>query len=165
MKIPVIVLAFFSVTAGYVSGPFLRFIETSLPAAAESNGAISERLSQAIAAIVFFIGFYLAYRMYLGTRERVTELAVTPSGRALHRFWFAGWGFDWLYERVFVRPVVWFAHFDQSDFVDAIYTGIGLLAKVCYWALSLTENGQLRWYAAAIAGGAVVYVAIALLAP
>jgi NADH-quinone oxidoreductase subunit L len=164
MKAPAMVLAFFSIVAGFVSSHFIDFLQTALPAAPESHATgLTEAMSKAIAAAVFFIGFYAAYRMYLGSRAFVTELSETSAGRALHRFWFAGWGFDWLYERAFVRPVVWFARFDKSDFVDAIYAGLALLARGCYRALSFTETGRLRWYAACIVGGAVVYVAIVLL--
>jgi hypothetical protein len=46
---------------------------------------------------------------------------VNPVGRTLHQWWFAGWGFDWLYDKVFVQPFIWAAR-SKSDFVDAFYT-------------------------------------------
>jgi hypothetical protein len=33
---------------------------------------------------------------------------------------------------------------------------------LCYRALSLTETGKLRWYAAWIAGGSAIFVAIVM---
>ncbi len=166
MTVPVMVLSFFAIAAGFVSGPFLHFVETALPAPLESHvTGFSEGLSKAIAAAVFFIGFYVAYRLYLGSRATIAALYETSVGRRLHHLWFADWGFDWLYDLLFVRPVIWFAEFDRSDFVDSIYSGLSLLVKGCYRLLSFTETGNLRWYAAAIAGGAVVYIAIALIWP
>ena len=86
----------------------------------------------------------------------------TRVGKALHEFWFADWGFDWCYDKLFVQPVLWFARVDRSDLVDAFYTGVGDLNELMYRGLSITENGQVRWYAAGIAAGTVVFVAIAL---
>ena len=51
---------------------------------------------------------------------------------------------------------------NKADVVDSIYDGIAGLAAFCYRELSLTETGKLRWYAACIAGGAVIVVAIAM---
>ena len=47
-------------------------------------------------------------------------------------------------------------------FVDSIYDGLASLAILCYRALSYTETGRLRWYAAGIACGAVMFVAIVM---
>ena len=85
-----------------------------------------------------------------------------PVGRVLHRFWFSDWGMDWLYDRLFVRPVVWIARVNKADVVDSIYDGLASLTTVCYRVLSLTETGKLRWYAAWIAGGTVAFVAIVM---
>jgi len=85
-----------------------------------------------------------------------------PAGRVLHRFWFSDWGMDWLYDRLFVRPVVWIARVNKADVVDSIYDGLASLTTACYRVLSLTETGKLRWYAAWIAGGTVAFVAIVM---
>ena len=37
--------------------------------------------------------------------------------------------------------------------MDAFYNGIADLNELLYRGLSLTENGRVRWYAAAIAAG------------
>ena len=86
----------------------------------------------------------------------------TPVGKTLHQFWFAGWGFDWCYDKLFVQPVIWFARVDKGDGVDAFYNGIADLNQLLYRGLSLTENGRVRWYAAGIAAGTVLFVAIVL---
>jgi NADH-quinone oxidoreductase subunit L len=69
---------------------------------------------------------------------------------------------DWLYDRLLVRPFIWLADVNQSDLVDSVYDGLVWLATLCYRSLSLTETGNLRWYAAWVAGGSVVFIAIAL---
>jgi NADH-quinone oxidoreductase subunit L len=83
-------------------------------------------------------------------------------GAALDRFWFAGWGFDWLYKKLFVSPYVWLARVNKDDFIDSIYDGIAKLNEVLYRALSVTESGKVRWYMTGIAFGAIVAIAIAV---
>ena len=75
----------------------------------------------------------------------------------------ADWGFDWLYDRLFVRPVVWLASANKADFVDAFYNGMARVAQLSWAALSATQTGRVRWYAAGIAGGSVLFLAIVLL--
>jgi NADH-quinone oxidoreductase subunit L len=69
---------------------------------------------------------------------------------------------DWLYDRVFVRPVLWFARVDKSDLIDWAYHGLAALTRASWRLLSYTETGRLRWYAAGIAFGSVLFVAIVL---
>jgi NADH-quinone oxidoreductase subunit L len=69
---------------------------------------------------------------------------------------------DWLYGHLFVGPLVWFAGIDKGDFIDGFYTGVARMNELAWRILSRTETGQLRWYAAGIAAGAVVFIAVVL---
>jgi NADH-quinone oxidoreductase subunit L len=51
---------------------------------------------------------------------------------------------------------------NKSDFVDAFYTGVARLTELCYRGLSHTETGRVRWYAAAMAAGSVLFIAMVL---
>jgi NADH-quinone oxidoreductase subunit L len=95
-------------------------------------------------------------------RQWVDSLAASRVGNALHQFWFADWGFDWYYDKLFVQPTIWIARINKGDFVDAFYRGIAEINRLLYGALSRSENGRVRWYAAGVAMGTVVFVAIAL---
>jgi NADH-quinone oxidoreductase subunit L len=86
-----------------------------------------------------------------------------PAGGALNRLWLSGWGFDWLYNNLFVRPYIWLAKTNKDDIVDAVYDGIAWLFRAFNRALSLTQNGRLRWYAAGIMLGAIVLIGMAVL--
>lgn len=70
---------------------------------------------------------------------------------------------DWLYDRLLVRPIVWFARVDKSDWVDLIYTGIADLCIESYRGLRVTQNGKVRWYAASITIGTVIFIFLALI--
>jgi NADH-quinone oxidoreductase subunit L len=162
MTIPVCVLAVLSIVGGLDKAPFSRFIATALPILPEAVGSITETLSSIVAALAFLCGLLGAWFVYQRNPALATAIVENPVGRLLHRFWFSDWGMDWLYDRLFVRPVVWIARVNKADVVDSIYDGLASLTTACYRVLSLTETGKLRWYAAWIAGGTVAFVAIVM---
>lgn len=171
MKLPVVVLAALSIVGGFVNLPatlgnvpaFTRLLQSVLPEVMETRTTgMSEGLSGGIAAIAFAFGLALAYLLFLRRRNVPERLNSTSVGRAIHQFWFTDWGIDWLYDRTFVRPVIWFARVDKNDFIDAFYNGIARLTDISWEALRETENGRLRWYAAWITAGTVIFVAIVL---
>jgi NADH-quinone oxidoreductase subunit L len=61
-----------------------------------------------------------------------------------------------------VRPLLWTAKVNKDDLVDAIYNALALTMEVFHRALSLTETGRVRWYAAGIVAGSIAFVALAL---
>ena len=76
----------------------------------------------------------LAYLLFLRkTGACAAGRGRQPCGRALHRFWFAGWGFDWLYDRSFVRPFVWIARVNKDDFIDCILRRAGVAQAALSW--------------------------------
>jgi NADH-quinone oxidoreductase subunit L len=171
IQIPLVVLAVLSLVGGFVNLPpklgnvplFTRLLQTALPPVEQGHfGQLTETLSEVFITLAFLIGLGLAYLFYLRSRRWSEALTATRAGKTLHEFWFADWGFDWCYDKLFVQPILWFARVDKKDAVDAFYNGIADLNELLYHGLSLTENGQVRWYAAAIAAGTVVFVAIAL---
>jgi NADH-quinone oxidoreductase subunit L len=157
MQAPLAVLAFFSIAAGYIGGPLLRYLGTVLPPLVEPHvRGMSARLSELIASALLVLGVYVAYSYHHA------PVPAGAFGRAVHAFWFSGWGFDWLYDKLFVQPVLWIARVNQSDFVDAIYRGVAGLSKAISRALSRTETGRVRTYAAGIAVGAVILILVVL---
>ena len=117
-------------------------------------------MQQIIASAVSLGGIFIAYLFFLRSRFTTGRFTTHPAGRALHRFWFSGWGFDWIYDKVFVRPLFWFARVNKDDFVDLIYGGIAWYNRFFSGTLSLTQSGKVRWYAMGIAMGAVIIIGI-----
>ncbi len=171
VKIALVVLAVLSVIGGFVELPetlgnapvFSTFMHNALPSTEVSEFGIGiEVLFQIITAIVSLSGIYLAYVLYMKKRTDVERYAVQPLPAAVTRFWYIGWGFDWLYDRLFVKPFVWLARADKNDVVDDVYNGIASLSWIFHSGLSRTQNGRLRYYAAAIAVGAVITIGISV---
>ena len=169
ITIPLVVLAVFAFGAGFVELPeilgnvplFTDFLHSALPKAQPRPYTLGLQVAlQAAVAVVVLAGVSLSYLLFL-RKSRVAERAAeTEFGRALHQFWFAGWGFDWLYNAVLVRPFVFFARVDRNDAIDLIYRAMAGLTQILHDRLSLTQNGQVRWYATGIAIGAVIILAI-----
>lgn len=171
MKIPCIILAVLSIGGGFVETPsflgdihsFSNFLHSALPAAIPGNaGGMTELASELWVTLAFVIGVVVTYYLYMRKPSLVAALTAPAISKALHQFWFSDWGMDWLYDHLFVRPVVWFARVDKGDFVDSFYNGCARLSEAFYRGLRTTETGRVRWYAAGIVLGSVVFVAIAL---
>jgi len=162
MTIPLMVLAFFAIVAGYLKGPFLAVMDSVLPRTVEAHAGLTEVSSEVVAALLFLAGVYFAWLFHLRKRSLADALVANPAAHALHEWWFAGWGFDWLYDKAFVQPFVWVSQINKGDFIDSFYTGIARLTDLSYRALSRTETGRVRWYAAAMAGGSVLFIAVVL---
>jgi NADH-quinone oxidoreductase subunit L len=169
--VPIVVLSVLSILGGFVNIPaslgnvpaFMNLLRSALP---EAPGArvttMTEGLSEEIAAIIFAIGLALAYLLVVRWRTLTEKLAMTAIGRTIRRFWFSDWGTDWLYDRVFVRPFIWVAHADRNDFLDGFYQGVAHASELGWRTLRATETGRVRWYAAWITAGTVIFVAIVL---
>lgn len=54
--------------------------------------------------VVAIAGILLAAVLWLGKRQFVTSVAQSAPGRFFSTWWFHAWGFDWLYDKVFVQP-------------------------------------------------------------
>ncbi len=169
---PLAVLAALAVIAGFAwlppalgsAEPFARLVKLVLPAPPLAPGI--ERLEGVlllISALISLLGIALAYWFVLRQRETTVWFASSAAGEAVHRLFFSGWGFDALYDWLFVRPYTWFARIDKDDFFDLLYQLTAGIAQSCHALLSLTITGSLRLYAAVIAAGAVLLLALAVL--
>jgi len=67
--------------------------------------------------------------LFLKRPALAEELGRSGTGAFLSRFWFSGWGFDWLYDSVIVRPYVWVARLIKDDVFDFLYAGIACTAN------------------------------------
>ncbi len=165
MTIPMIVLAFFSFAAGYIELPenmghlqlFSDFIQKTLPAAVLSEtGHQAEWIFQLIAAIAALSGLFVAYKYYFNK----SFPAAVPQRNAVENFFYNGWDFDLLYNKLLVQPFVFLSKINKNDFVDMFYNGLASLARALNIALSASQTGKVSWYAMVIAIGAILTLTI-----
>jgi NADH-quinone oxidoreductase subunit L len=171
MTVPLIALSVLSVVGGFLELPrflgdvplFTDYLHLALPAVHTlGSGPGLEGKLGLLAAAASLGGIYLAYLLFHRSPRWISELGRMVPGKALHRFWFTDWGFDWLYDRVLVRPYVNWAKVNADDFVDAVYDGIAWANRLAYQIFSWTQTGHVRWYAMGIAGGSVMLIALAV---
>jgi NADH-quinone oxidoreductase subunit L len=155
--LPLAVLLVFSTFVGGMIHPPLAGV---LPAATEHTTNLPKLTVGILSSAVALSGIAVACGLFLGQRRLVTWLAGTLPGRLLAQWWVQDWGFDWLYDRLLVRPFVWFARVNIRDGIDLAILTIPTALRTLNGALVRTENGRMRWYAAGMAAGAVLVVAM-----
>jgi NADH-quinone oxidoreductase subunit L len=168
--IPLAVLATLSIVGGLIELPanlggrpvLSGFLASALPPTA-AEAIPAEGWLQAVAGLACIVGVWFAYLYFLRSPMLADRLAASAAGSALRRFWFSGWGFDWAYERLFIRPYVWIARVNKGDFIDAFYAAVAWAGRLAHTLLSQTQTGNVRWYAMGLAIGAVVFIALAVL--
>jgi len=171
-KLPLYVLGALSVVGGLVwmpgwlggFHPLESFLDTALPSTELTGSAFAEGAGSALLTIVIvLVGIEIAYLLWLRWRTATARFAARPTPRAIQTFWLHGWGFDWLYERVFVLPAKWFARVARGDLIEPAVGGIAWLHLRGWRALSATQNGLLRTYLTAAGVGVVIVLAFVVL--
>jgi len=171
MVIPIVTLSALSVIGGFVDLPawmgnvpsFTNFVSQALPALNQARQTgMNETASEGILFLAFLAGLALAYLLFYQKRELAESVTANAMGRAFREFWYSDWGMDWLYDHAFVRPVQWFARADKNDFVDLFYDGVAATCRAFWRGLRTTETGRVRWYAASIAIGTVVFIILVI---
>lgn len=171
MTVPLIILAFFSLFAGFIELPhnfghftlFSDLLQQVLPETVLKSGINGELLFQFLAFVVTFAGIYLAYIFWYKQPKLIEKLKQTEPVMILYRFWYSGWGFDQLYDVLIVRPVVFMAGINKSDVVDKLYQSITFVTVRLYRSLSFTQSGSLRWYIMGLVIGAIIILGMQIM--
>ena len=155
--LPLIVLLLLSTFIGALITPPLAGV---LPANEFGEaGKVGLEITSGVVAIV---GILIAAALWLGKRELVTRIANSAPGRFFGTWWFAAWGFDWLYDKVFVKPYLGIAWLLKRDPLNGLMNLPALLSRIANKGLVVSENGYLRWYVASMSLGAVLVLALLL---
>lgn len=135
-----------------------------LPESAGHAGGEAKHSLEIASGAIAIAGILLSALLFLGKRRLVTAIANSGIGRVLSAWWLAAWGFDWIYDKLFVKPYLLISHILRKDPVDRSIGLIPRLARGGHVAMSKTETGQLRWYTASIAVGAVLVLGAVVVA-
>lgn len=119
-----------------------------------------EVLFEVISAVVAIVGLGVAAGLFLGKRDYIRHMVETPPGRGLWCFFHNALGFDWLYDKVFVKPYQWIASYHRRDWIESLTHLVSGLAALGNSGLSALQNGRLRWYATVIFSGATVFLVV-----
>jgi NADH-quinone oxidoreductase subunit L len=133
-----------------------------LPGPGELAGHGSKLTIGILSSAVALGGLAVACGLFLGQRRLLNWFTGTAPARLLAAWWVQDWGFDWLYDRLLVRPCMGFARANIRDGIDLAILTIPAGLRALNGALVRTETGRIRWYAAGMAAGAVLVVAMVL---
>jgi len=172
ITLPLVVLAFFSFAGGFIELPhtmgnltlFSDVIHHTLPGSEiHANSGFSELLLQIITGTTALIAVGLAYLLYIHSKTWPVKIKQSEAIHLLHRFLQSGWGFDAIYNALFVVPLETISRINKKDVLDLV--SILSARTMVYFnrILVYTQNGSLRWYMAAIALGAILTLTIAIL--
>ena len=155
MWLPLIVLWILSIGGGWLG---IGILDELLGGMHEASHGSPVALTT---MVVPLLGILLGWLVFSG-RMNVAGLVQSGAGDALRRFWQSGWGFDWVYDRVLVKPFVAAAKLNKNDVVDLTYRITAAVARGLHYVGALTQTGRLRWYAANMAIGLVLVFLIVL---
>jgi NADH-quinone oxidoreductase subunit L len=157
--LPLLVLLVLSTFVGAMIVPPLQGV---LPETTElAHGSVLTL--EITSGVVAIVGILLAAVLWLGKRSLVNSIANSAPGRFFSTWWFHAWGFDWLYDKVFVKPYLGIAKLLQRDPLNSLMNLPAVFSRWGNRGLTVSENGQVRWYIASMGVGAVVVLALLIL--
>lgn len=157
--VPLVVLALLSTFIGALIVPPLHGV---LPAGAEGELSAKHYL-ELISGLISIGGILIAAWLFLGERRRVSRMAQTAGGKTLVQIWLHAWGFDWLYDKVFVQPYLWLTRLLGGDPFNRTLNIVASAVRQANRLVVFTETGQLRWYATSVGFGALFILALLVL--
>jgi NADH-quinone oxidoreductase subunit L len=171
MTVPLVILAFFALLAGFIELPhnfahfalFSDLLQPVLPETVLKANESPEWIFQLIAAAATFAGIGVAYYYYGSQPQRLARLKTLGVFNSLYDFWLSGWGFDKLYDTVIVKPIVYLSRINKNDIIDQFYSGVTNISIILYRVLSYTQSGSLRWYVMGLIAGAILILTIQIM--
>jgi NADH-quinone oxidoreductase subunit L len=155
-SLPLAVLAVFAMLGGFIHLP----LDSVLPQSKNGHATVG---FMAASVGVGVAGLAVAAWLWLKAPGVVDGMA--RNGSWLHKTWANAWWFDWAYDRLFVKPYLWFTRVNSKDVVDVTIGFIPTTLRAMHGALARTQTGQIRWYAMGVAAGAVIVLGAAVLLP
>lgn len=150
---PLIVLAILALVGGWIHLP----LDVALPHA-EHPHVPTVVFASAIALPLF--GILVGYLFY-GKKVFLADAAANSAiGKPLMKFFDSGWGMDWLYDNVLVKPYTAIAKLNKNDLINLLPNSASIAAQCFNRLLSMTQNGQLRFYVGVMGAASLLVIAL-----
>lgn len=155
MAVPLVVLCILSLIGGY----FVIPLDQVFPA---SSGDHPAHWVEYVSISVPLVGVLLAYLIFHSGQLNVDHLVNSSIGQSLRQFWHSGWGIDWLYDVLLVRPYYQLSRLMKGEPVDAFYSLVVALNQTFNHWLAESQTGRMRWYIASMVAGLILLLTMAL---
>jgi NADH-quinone oxidoreductase subunit L len=149
LVVPLAVLSVLSLAGALIPRPLGDFF------ADLGRGGVPETVHIAVLAMPWLgLAMGLGFWRYGGAvRDRWQD-------SALAAWWRRGWGFDTAYQWLLIRPFIGLARANRDDIADGLTAAVTASGRAANAGLSALQNGRIRWYAAFIAAGAILTIAL-----
>jgi len=147
MSVPLAILATLALFGGLLTPP----LQAVFGVEATEHPAV---WVEGVAIAMPLIGLAIAWILFRKEKSTGEERS------KIMQFWFSGWGFDWLYDHLLVKPFKTLARLNHNDIIDSLYKGTEALSQQLNNLLSSSQNGQVRWYLATFAAGSILFLAL-----
>lgn len=164
--LPLTVLLVLSTAVGaWITPPLQGVLPESVGHLLEVAGrAHDKHTAEYIAMGAMLAGLILAALLYVADKGRMlTRFKRTTIGAALYHWCYHGMGFDALYDIVFVKPFLFIGRLFKADPIDKTWHILPKLASAGNKALSATQTGSLRGYAASFGLGVAVLLVLVMM--
>ena len=159
MIVPLVILSFLSIVAGFAGPNLITFLGMQLPSLAMKP---EPGLVYIAPMLLPIIGIALAWYFYSLRPQISAEKAKAGTG-PLYGFFLRGWDFDLLYNILFIRPYKLAARIIRTDPVDLVYSLIAAISGLFHFVLGASQTGRIRLYAAVIGIGTAIIITWAVL--
>jgi len=174
MTIPLVILAFFSVVAGYIGLPvvfgeklnfFGKFLEPVIKEAHEVHlGTQTEWMLIAIAAVVALLGIFIAYVFYI--RSPLIPRKLATKFPNIYKLMFNKYYVDEIYNAVFVNSTIKGSEIIYDNFdlkvIDGAVNGTAKATGFAGKILSYFQSGLIKEYALIFLLGVIIFLAYLL---
>ncbi|MDG1485675.1 MAG: NADH-quinone oxidoreductase subunit L [Porticoccaceae bacterium] len=155
MAVPLVVLCTLSLIGGYFVIPLDQVFSAS-------SGDHPAHWVEYVSISVPLVGVLLAYLIFHSGQLNVDRLVNSSIGQSLRQFWRSGWGIDWLYDVLLVRPYYQLSRLMKGEPVDAFYSLVVALNQTFNHWLAESQTGRMRWYVASMVAGLILLLTMAL---
>jgi NADH-quinone oxidoreductase subunit L len=159
--VPLVILGVLSTAVGAFIHPPLAGLFPPSPGTGQDEG---KHLLELISIGIACSGVVIAYLLFAGDRQFINRVATTGIGKFFGALWKEAWGFDRLYDTLFVKPFRAIIARNKRDLADYVAEGfIPAVIHTMRMPLVSAQNGQVRWYIATMALGVVSLLTFVLL--
>jgi NADH-quinone oxidoreductase subunit L len=157
-QVPLIVLLVLSTGLGaFLQQPVGHVLSSVLPEfIVDPAIAHDKHMVEFMAVGIALAGLALGVVLFAFKYNAVQQVANTKLGAAIAALWRSAWGFDWLYNLIFVRPYLFIARIFGRDPVDGAWSALPAIIKAGNALSTSRQTGSLRGYTAGIVLGSVL---------
>ena len=152
MTLPLLVLGLLAAFGGFREPHGIMALFSGVEGhheAASNMGIVVFTLAVPLMAVAFS---FLQFKRGVFYRDVPTSMLL------LHKLLYSGWGFDYVYANLLIKPYMAISRLLRNDAFDGVISLIVVISRNFNILLNQLQNGQLRWYNASF----VIFCIVAL---